>query len=176
MFQSIPSVPILPGHLSFCFGQVKNAPRWGRAFIQKPRPTVGLKNRVQMPQPRTTPKLYFPVNKLQIPYLWEIPNNMIKTSEAPYAMQIAPLPLVVIIPKKITSIWLISMTELQTIILIIPSLFSKTFKVNNKQTTDDLNMTFFLITMELFRQRGNCRIDRTYTKFILVFKHFAKFF
>ena len=68
------------------------------------------------------------------------------------------------------------MTELQTIILIIPSLFSKTFKVNNKQTTHDLNMTFFLITMELFRQRGNCRIDRTYTKFILAFKHFAKFF
>ena len=68
MFQSIPSVPILPGHLSFCFGQVKNAPRWDQAFIQKLRPTVELKNRVQMPQPRTTPKLYFPVNKLQIPY------------------------------------------------------------------------------------------------------------
>ena len=32
-------------------------------------PTVGLENRVQMPHPGTTPNLYFPVNKLQIPYL-----------------------------------------------------------------------------------------------------------
>ena len=39
MAQSIPSVPIPPaflGHLSFCFGKAANAPRWVRAFIQKP--------------------------------------------------------------------------------------------------------------------------------------------
>ena len=48
-------------------------------------PIVGLKNGVQMHHPGTTPKLFFPVEKLQIPYLWEISNNMIKTREAPYA-------------------------------------------------------------------------------------------
>jgi len=42
-------------------------------------PTVVLKNRVQMPHPRTTPNLYFPVNnKRQIQYLWEIWDNLIK--------------------------------------------------------------------------------------------------
>ena len=46
-------------------------------------PTVGLENRVQMPHPGTTPKLYFPVNKLQIPYFWEISHNVNKTREAP---------------------------------------------------------------------------------------------
>ena len=46
---------------------------------------VGLNISVQMPHPRTTPKLHFPVNKLQIPSLWEICNNLIKTCEAPYA-------------------------------------------------------------------------------------------
>ena len=35
--------------------------------------------------PGKTPKLYFQVNKLKIPYLWEISNNLIKTSGAPYA-------------------------------------------------------------------------------------------
>ena len=44
-------------------------------------PTVGLKNRVQMPHSGTTPKLYFPVNNLQKPHLW-ISNNLIKTCEA----------------------------------------------------------------------------------------------
>ena len=48
--------------------------------------TVGLKNRVQIPHSGTTPKLYFPVNKLKIPYLWEISYNLlIKRREAPYA-------------------------------------------------------------------------------------------
>ena len=63
------------GRLSFCFGKAANFS------------TVGLKNRVQMrhPGPRTTLKLRFPVNKLQIPNLWVIPNNLIKTLEAPYA-------------------------------------------------------------------------------------------
>ena len=65
------------------FGKAANAPRWGRQSYKNP--TVGLKNRVQMPHPGTTPKLYFPVNKLQIPYLWEISNNLIKTGEAPCA-------------------------------------------------------------------------------------------
>ena len=43
MAQSIPSLPIppAPGHLSDIshfvnYGKAKNAPRWGRAFIQKP--------------------------------------------------------------------------------------------------------------------------------------------
>ena len=61
------------GRLSFCFGKAANFS------------TVGLKNRVQMPHPKTTLKLRFPVNKLQIPNLWVIPNNLIKTLEAPYA-------------------------------------------------------------------------------------------
>ena len=53
------------------------------AIIQKP--DGGFKNRVQMPHAGTTPKFHFPVNKLQIPYLWKIYNNLIKTGEAPYA-------------------------------------------------------------------------------------------
>ena len=51
-------------------------------------PTVRLKNIVQIPLPGTTPKLYFPENKLKIPFLWEIPNSPIKTCEPP--AQIAP--------------------------------------------------------------------------------------
>ena len=76
MTQSIPSAPIPPG---IC-----------RAFVilfwkSCKCPTVELKNRVQMSHPGTTPKLYFPVNKLQITYLREISNNLlIKTREAPY--------------------------------------------------------------------------------------------
>ena len=58
---------------------------WGRAFKQNPM--VGLKNRVQMPHPGTTPKLYFPVNKLQIPCLWEASYNLIKTCEVPYTIR-----------------------------------------------------------------------------------------
>ena len=42
------------------------------------------------------------------------------------------------------------MTELQTTILIIPFLFSKTFKVNNKQTTDELNMSIFSLRWNCF--------------------------
>ena len=38
-------------------------------------PTVGLKNRVQMPHSGTTPKLYFPVNNLQNPHLWFLFTN-----------------------------------------------------------------------------------------------------
>ena len=83
MAQSIPSVPIPAGHLSFGFGKAANAPWWGWASIRNP--TVGTKNRVQMPHPGTTPKLYFPVTKLQMPHLWEISNNLIKKREAPYA-------------------------------------------------------------------------------------------
>jgi len=37
--------------------------------------TVGLNNRVQMLNSGTTPELYFPVNKLQKPYLL-ISNNL----------------------------------------------------------------------------------------------------
>ena len=91
MAQSIPSVPSPPpGHLSgvceelvILFWKRCKCPGWGPAFIQKP--TVGLKNRVQIPHPRKTRKLYFPVIKLQIPFLWEISNNLIKKREAPYA-------------------------------------------------------------------------------------------
>ena len=43
----------------------------------------GLKRWYNVP-PGTIPKLYFPVNKLKIPYLLEISNNLIKMHEAPY--------------------------------------------------------------------------------------------
>ena len=61
-----------------------NRMKFGAGRSCKP-PKVGLKNRMQMPHPGTTPKLYFPVNELQIPYLWGISNNLIKTRQAPYA-------------------------------------------------------------------------------------------
>ena len=58
----------------------------GRSYIYE-NPTVGLKNTVQMPYPGTTPKLHFPANKLQRPYLWTIIcNNLIKLArEVPYS-------------------------------------------------------------------------------------------
>ena len=80
MAQSLLSVANLPfprafvRNLSFCFGKGANAPDGAQRSYKKP--TVGVKNRVQMPHPRTTRKLYFPVNKLQIPFLWEISNNL----------------------------------------------------------------------------------------------------
>ena len=50
----------------------------GRSYIYE-NPTVGLKNTVQTPYTATTPKLHFPANKLQRPYLWKIIcNNLIK--------------------------------------------------------------------------------------------------
>ena len=65
MAESIPSVSIPPppggafvAHLSFCFGKAANAPWLGQMFIEKP--TAGLKNRVQIHDPGTTPKLHFP--------------------------------------------------------------------------------------------------------------------
>ena len=87
MAQSIPSVPIPSGHLSgICHFVLEKLqmPHDGAPRSYK-NATVRLKNRVQMPHPRTTTKLYFPVNKLQIPYLWEISKNLIKTHEASYA-------------------------------------------------------------------------------------------
>ena len=103
MAQSIPSVPIRQGHLSgIChFVLEKLQMPHGGAGPSYKKPTVGLENRVQMSHPGTTPKLYFPVNKLQIPYLWEISNNLIKAREAPYANRSCSL--VIIIAKKITS-------------------------------------------------------------------------
>ena len=88
-----------------------------RARYSYKNPTVGLKNRVQLPHPGTTPKLFFPVNKLQILYSWDICNNLIKTHEAPYANCSATSynhhsAVIIIIAKKITLIRLISMTEL----------------------------------------------------------------
>ena len=51
---------------------------YGGAECSYKTPTVGFKNRVQMPHPRITPKLNnFPINKLQIPYLWEFSNNLL---------------------------------------------------------------------------------------------------
>ena len=52
------------GHLSLCFG---NDPRLGRAFVKKKA-----RSGMQMPHPGTTPILCFPVNMLQMAYLWEI--------------------------------------------------------------------------------------------------------
>ena len=77
MAQSIPSVPIPfpPTPPGICLTFV---------FFFK-CPMVGPKNRVQMLYLGTTPKLHFPVKKLQIPYLWETHNNLIKLAhEAPY--------------------------------------------------------------------------------------------
>ena len=77
MAQSIPSVPIPfpPTPPGICLTFV---------FFFK-CPMVGPKNRVQMLYLGTTPKLHFPVKKLQIPYLWETYNNLIKLAhEAPY--------------------------------------------------------------------------------------------
>ena len=74
----------------FAYGSVLQACPPGAfviLFWKAANPTVGLKNRVQMPHPGTTPKLYFPVNKLQMPYLWpkSLIINLIKTRKAPYA-------------------------------------------------------------------------------------------
>ena len=85
MAQSIPSVPI-PWTFVILF--------WKSCKC----PSVGLKNRVQIPHPGTTPKLCFPVNKLQLSYLWEISQ----TRNVPYAN--LPQLLVIFIAKKITSI------------------------------------------------------------------------
>ena len=76
MAQSMPSVPI-----PLCIWWAFVILFW-KSFKC---PTVGLKSRVQMPHPGTTPKLNFSVNKLQIPYLWEISKNLIKTHEVPCA-------------------------------------------------------------------------------------------
>ena len=99
-------------HLSFCFGNTTNAPRWGPAILLK-TPRWGIKKKSgQMPHPGATLTLHFPVNKLQMPYLVyrEICNNLIKTREAPYANR--SWPPVIIIEQNIYRIWLISMTEL----------------------------------------------------------------
>ena len=72
MAQSIPSAPI-PHLKGICraflilFLENLQRPYRGAKHSYK-NPTVGLKNRVQMPHPGTTPKLHFPVNKLQIPF------------------------------------------------------------------------------------------------------------
>ena len=78
MAQSIPPLPRAFVILFLLFIQNKSSKC----------PTVGLKNIVQIPHPGTTPKLYFRVNKLKIPFLWEISNSPIKTCEPP--TQIAP--------------------------------------------------------------------------------------
>ena len=91
MAQSIPSIhmpPPPPRHLPDIghFVLEKLQMPHGGAGRSYNNCTVGLKNRVQIPHSGTTPKLYFPVNKLQIPYLWEISYNLlIKRREAPYA-------------------------------------------------------------------------------------------
>ena len=109
-------------------------------------PTMGLKNRVQMPHPGTTPNLYFPVNKLQIPYLWDISNNLFKTREAPYANCSATS----YNYSKKDDIDLFN-DRIITRILIPPFLFLKTLNiVNDKQTTDELNMTIFSSRWNLF--------------------------
>ena len=83
MAQSISNVPIPPAICHFVL-KIMQIPYGGAGRSYK-NPTVGLKNSVQMPHPGKTPKLYFPVNKLKIPHLWEISNNLIKTRGATYA-------------------------------------------------------------------------------------------
>ena len=85
--QSIPSVPF-PPPTGICHFVLENwsckYPMVGPGGSYK-NSTVGLNNWVQLPHPETTPKLHFPVNKLQIPYLRKICNNLIKLArEAPY--------------------------------------------------------------------------------------------
>ena len=86
MPQSIPCVPIPPGICHFVLEKLQ-MPHGGAGRSYK-NPTMGLKNRVQMPFPGTTSKLHFLVNKLQIPNLWKISINLIKTR----ALQITPFP------------------------------------------------------------------------------------
>ena len=83
--QSIPSVPITPpppplGNLSglFHFVLEKLQMSHSGAGCSYKNPTVGLKSKVQMPYPGSTPKLHFPVDELQMPYIWEICNNLIE--------------------------------------------------------------------------------------------------
>ena len=63
MAQSIPSVPNPPSprafvrNLSFCFGKGANAPDGARHSYKKP--TVGVKNRVEMPHPQDNTKIIF---------------------------------------------------------------------------------------------------------------------
>ena len=67
-------------------------------------PTMGLKMGYKCPTPgqhQNCISSLFSISKLQIPYLWEICNNLIKRHEAPYANH-PQLP--VIIVAKITSI------------------------------------------------------------------------
>ena len=52
MAQSIPSVPIPPGHLSFSFGKAANAPRLGWAFIQKTHSTFEARTSLQKKKDR----------------------------------------------------------------------------------------------------------------------------
>ena len=60
-------------------------PQGGAGRSKKKNHDMGLKNRVQMLHPGRHQILYFPLNKLQIPYLWEISNNLIKlVREAPH--------------------------------------------------------------------------------------------
>ena len=54
-------------------------------------PCGGTKKSVQIPHPWTTPKLHFSVNKLQMPYLQEICNNLIKMHDTPFANHSQPL-------------------------------------------------------------------------------------
>ena len=75
---------------------LRSRERWVRSFFVKKYP-IDIYAAVNVNAPRwdfkkctnvppgTTPKLHFPVNKLQIPYSWEMCNNLFKTREALYA-------------------------------------------------------------------------------------------
>ena len=71
---------------------------------------VGCKHRVQMPHPRTTPKLHFPVNKLQTPYL--LKKLQYSDQNARVANRSKPLVISYYCKKDHIHIWLILMTEL----------------------------------------------------------------
>ena len=75
-----PSPPPPPGYLSdVChFVLEKLQMPHGGARRSYKNLMMGPKNRVQMPYCRTKPKLRFPVKKLQIPYLRETCNNLIR--------------------------------------------------------------------------------------------------
>ena len=80
MAQSIPSVPIPPPPPGICHFVVEKpqCPTVGRLVYAK-TPWWGFKKVCKCPNLlKTTPKLHFPVSELQVPYLQEICNNLIK--------------------------------------------------------------------------------------------------
>ena len=96
---SIPRVPIPrppppspPGICHFVWEKLQMLHSGDRHSYKNPM--VRLKNRVQMPHPRTTLKLYFPVERLQMPHF----KNVLEISNTKHMKH--PTQIVIIIAKK----------------------------------------------------------------------------